>query len=513
MLAGYIEGLSMVFQFGTLLAIAGGTLLGIIMGVLPGLTSAMAIALLLPVTFGMPPVMGIGMLLGALCGAGVSGSIPAILLNIPGTPSSVATTFDGYPMAQKGEAGRALGLAIVASFVGGVASMIILSLLAPPIAEFALRFGAAEYFSLSIFGLVIIASVAGKSLLKGLIAGLIGFFASTIGTDPIVGVDRFTFGQLSLLTGINILPALIGLFAISQILKNAFEYDPAEKITAGRHKIDLARPRFVETFRNWRALLAGIGSGSVVGPVPGAGGSIASLVAYDQARRFSKHPEKFGTGHSAGIVSVESANNALLGGALIPTLALGIPGEAATAVLLGGLMIQGITPGPMLFADQSGTIYGIFLAYLVANFAMLLIMCLGIKVFVKVLMVPRKQLLAAIVVFCFIGVYAVDGDVFNIYLMLAFGVLGYFLNRYGFGTAPVILGLILGPIAESNLRRGLQTFQGDWTPFFTRPLSVIFLGVALLLLVATLWQNYRTSKKEKERKMIHDENGMERHTS
>lgn len=496
MISGYLDGLGMVLQFSTLLAIAGGTLLGIIMGSLPGLTSAMAIALLLPVTFGMQPVAGIGMLLGALCGAGASGSIPAILLNIPGTPSSVATTFDGFPMAQKGEAGRALGLAIVASFFGGVASMVILSLLAPPIAEFALRFGPAEYFSLSIFGLVIIASVAGKSLLKGLIAGLIGFFISTIGTDPITGVGRFTFGELSLLTGVNLLPALIGLFAVSQVLKDTFEYDPFERIKESTHRIDIARPRFLETMQNWKAVMVGIISGSVVGPIPGAGGSIASLVAYDQTRRFSRSPEKFGTGYAPGIVSVESANNALLGGALIPTLALGIPGEAATAVLLGGLMIQGITPGPLLFADQSGTVYGIFLAYLVANIFMLLIMCLGIKLFIRVLTVPRKQLLAAILVFCFIGVYGVDGDVFNLYLMLGFGVLGYFLNRYNFGTAPVILGLILGPIAESNLRRGLQSFEGDWTPFFTRPISVTFLVIALGLLALTLWQNYRTRQQD-----------------
>ncbi|GEN23038.1 C4-dicarboxylate ABC transporter permease [Halomonas cupida] len=494
MISGYLDGLEMVMQLGTLLAIAAGTLLGIIMGALPGLTSAMAIALLLPVTFGMPPVMGIGMMLGALCGAGASGSIPAILLNIPGTPSSVATTFDGFPMAQKGEAGRALGLAIVASFFGGVASMVILSLLAPPIAEFALRFGAAEYFSLSIFGLVIIASVAGKSLLKGLIAGLIGFFASTIGTDPITGVDRFTFGQLSLLTGINLLPALIGLFAVAQVLKDAFEYDPHQRVQGNTPRIDIARPRFAETLRHWKAVVAGVASGSIVGPVPGAGGSIASLVAYDQTRRFSRSPEKFGTGHAPGIISVESANNALLGGALIPTLALGIPGEAATAVLLGGLMIQGITPGPLLFDGQSGTVYGIFIAYLVANVFMLLIMCLGIKLFIRVLMVPRKQLLAAILVFCFIGVYGVDGDVFNLYLMLGFGILGYFLNRYQFGTAPVILGLILGPIAESNLRRGLQAFEGDWTPFFTRPISVTFLVIAVGLLVLTLWQNHRSSR-------------------
>lgn len=256
----YFDAVGLVFQWHVLLVIGGGTLLGLIMGALPGLTAAMAIALLLPLTFGMPPVMGMGMLLGSLCGAIAGGSVSATLLNIPGTPSSVATTLDAFPMAQRGEAGRAMGIAIVASFCGGVFSAIVLSLLAPPIASFALRFGPAEYFSLSVFGLVIIASVSGKSLVKGVIAGLIGLFLATIGTDPMSGVQRFTFNNMSLLTGINLLPALIGLFAVSQVLDDVVGYLRNDSANTQRASMDVASPRWAEVFKGWRVL----GSSSVI---------------------------------------------------------------------------------------------------------------------------------------------------------------------------------------------------------------------------------------------------------
>ncbi|NWO11982.1 C4-dicarboxylate ABC transporter permease [Chromohalobacter salexigens] len=492
----YLDALGLVFQFYVLLAIAGGTLLGLIMGALPGLTAAMAIALLLPLTFGMSPVMGMGMLLGTLCGAIAGGSVSATLLNIPGTPSSVATTLDAFPMARKGQAGRALGIAIVASFIGGIFSAVVLSLLAPPIAEFALKFGPAEYFSLSIFGLVIIASVA-KSLIKGVIAGLIGLLLAVVGTDPVAGVTRFTYGNSSLLTGISLLPALIGLFAVSQVLADVVGYFSPEKAEQTNTTMDKATPRWREVLRNWKLLLSSSSIGVIVGAIPGAGGSIASFLSYDQAKKMSKTPEKFGTGHSEGIVASEASNNSLVGGALIPMLTLGVPGEAATAVLMGGLMIQGIQPGPTLFTDQAPIIYGIFIAFLVANVFMLLIQWFGIRLFVKVLQVPRKLLMALILVFCVIGVYAVDSNIFSVYLMLAFGVLGFFLNKYGFGTAPVILGLILGPIAESNLRRALLLSGGEWNVLVTRPISLAFLGVALAFLIFTYWQNkkIKTSKE------------------
>lgn len=489
-MANYLDAFGLVFQGYVLLAIAGGTLLGLIMGALPGLTAAMAIALLLPLTFGMPPVMGIGMLLGTLCGAIAGGSVSATLLNIPGTPSSVATTLDAFPMARKGQAGRALGIAIVASFLGGIFSAVVLSVLAPPIAEFALRFGPAEYFALSIFGLVIIASVA-KSLIKGLVAGMIGLLLATVGTDPIAGVTRFTYGNPSLLTGINLLPALIGLFAVSQVLADVVDYFKADKVEKTKAKMDKATPRWMEVLKSWKVLISSSVIGTIVGAIPGAGGSIASFLSYDQAKKMSKTPEKFGTGHHEGIVASESSNNSLVGGSLIPMLTLGVPGEAATAVLMGGLMIQGIRPGPMLFAEQGAIIYGIFIAFFVANIFMLMFQWFGIRLFVKVLQIPRKLLMAMILVFCVIGVYAVDSDIFNVYLMLGFGVLGYFLNKYGFGTAPVILGIILGPIAESNLRRALLLSGGDWSVFVARPISLTFLAVALFFLIFTYWQNTR----------------------
>lgn len=482
-----IEGAGLVFQLQVLLAIAAGTFLGLILGALPGLSAAMAIALMLPLTFGMPPVMGIGMLLGSLCGTIAGGSVSATLLNIPGTPSSVATTLDAFPMARRGEAGRALGIAIVASFLGGAFSAVVLSLLSPPIAEFALRFGAAEYFSLSIFGLVIIASVS-RSLLKGIIAGLIGLLLSTVGLDPIAGVTRFTYGSPSLLSGINLLPALIGLFAVSQVIADVIEHLTPGKADASQVTMDRAYPRWLEVLRGWKTLIVSSSIGTLIGAIPGAGGSIASFLSYDQAKRMSKTPEAFGSGHPEGIVASESSNNALIGGALIPMLTLGIPGEAATAVLMGGLMIQGIRPGPTLFTDQGAIIYGIFIAFFVANLFMLLFQSLGIRLFVKVLDMPRSLLLAMISVFCVIGVYSVDSDIFNVYLMLAFGVLGYFLNRYGFGTAPVILGLILGPIAESNLQRSLLLSGGDWSVLLSRPISLAFLLVAAAFLAFTLWQ-------------------------
>jgi putative tricarboxylic transport membrane protein len=482
----YVQALGLVLQVDVLLAIGAGALLGLVMGALPGLTAGMAIALLLPLSFGMPPVMGIGMLLGALSGAITGGAVSATLLNLPGTPSSVCTTLDAFPMARRGEAGRALGIAIVSSFIGGMSSAFLLMFLAPPIADVALRFGPAEYFSLSVFGLVVIASVSAKSLVKGLAAGLIGLFIATVGADPMTGTLRFTFGEPALLTGVSLLPALIGLFAVSQVLK-----DIEVQILRGpgeltQQNVDTGRPPIGLVLRSWKILLSSTFIGTLVGAIPGAGGSIASFLSYDQAKRISKTPEKFGTGHHAGIVASETSNNAMTGGALIPMLTLGVPGEVATAVLMGGLVIQGLRPGPLLFEEQGPIVYGIFLAFIIANLFTVVFQWFGIRFFVRVLRVKAKFLIPLVLAFCVIGVYGVDGNIFDLYIMLGFGVLGYFLNKFGFGTAPVVLGMILGTIAESNFRRGLLSFGGDWTPFVTRPISLAFLVLAVLFLAFTL---------------------------
>ncbi|SES42573.1 putative tricarboxylic transport membrane protein [Tranquillimonas rosea] len=493
-----IDAFGLIADIKVLVAILGGTFLGLVMGSLPGLTAAMAIALLIPLTFGMGPIMGIGMLLGAFCGAIAGGAIPAILLNIPGTPSSVCTTLDGFPMARKGEAGKALGVSISASFIGGVIGAVLLILLAPPIAAFALKFGPAEFFALGVFGLVIIASVSSGSMLRGLVAGLLGLALATVGADPITGAMRFTGGQPALISGIDLLPALIGLFAVSQVLKDVVDRTGADSADKAPQNFTSARPPWGLLARAWRVIASSTVIGVIVGAIPGAGGSISSFMSYDQARRMSKTPEKFGTGHPEGLIASESSNNATAGGALIPMLTLGVPGEVATAVLMGGLTIQGVRPGPALFDQQAEIVYGIFLAFILANLAMLLMQLLGIRLFVRILRVPPRMLMPLILMFCVIGVYGVNGSIFELWLMFAFGLLGFFLNRYGFGTAPVILGLILGSLTESNLRRGMVVFDGDWTQFLLRPISATLLGLAVLFLGFVLLQQRRDRRRDKE---------------
>jgi putative tricarboxylic transport membrane protein len=489
------EAFVLVADIKVLLAIFGATFIGLVMGALPGLTAAMAIALLIPLTFGMGPVMGIATLLGAFCGAIAGGAVPAVLLGIPGTPSSVATTLDAFPMARDGKAGRALGLSISASFVGGLLGALLLILLAPPIATFALRFGPAEFFALGIFGLVIIASVSSGSILKGLVAGLIGLFLSTIGSDPMTGILRFTAGQPDLITGINLLPALIGLFAVSQVMEDLVSRAGKTFKVAKAQDFTTARPSFGILARAWKVVASSTLIGVIVGAIPGAGGSISSFLSYDQARRMSKTPEGFGKGHPEGVIATETSNNATAGGALIPMLTLGVPGEVATAVLMGGLTIQGIRPGPALFDQQASIIYAIFFAFIIANIAMFTLQLFGIRLFVRILKVPQYIMMSLILMFCVIGVFGVNGSIFELWLMLGFGVLGFCLNRFGFGTAPVILGLILGSLTENNLRRGMLVYDGDWTQFVTRPISATLLGLAFGFLVLIFWQNRKTKQQ------------------
>ncbi len=495
------DAIGLVADINVLAAILGGTFLGLVMGSLPGLTAAMAIALLIPLTFGMGTITGIGMLLGAFCGAIAGGAIPAILLNIPGTPSSVCTTLDGFPMARNGEAGKALGISISASFIGGVIGAALLILLAPPIANFALQFGPAEFFALGVFGLVIIASVSSGSMLRGVVAGLLGLTLATVGADPMTGVMRFTAGQPALISGINLLPALIGLFAVSQVLDDVVKRTGADPSDTATQNFESARPPWGILARAWRVIASSTIIGVIVGAIPGAGGSISSFMSYDQARRMSKTPEKFGTGHPEGLIASESSNNATAGGALIPMLTLGVPGEVATAVLMGGLTIQGVRPGPALFDQQAEIVYGIFFAFILANIAMFSMQLLGIRLFVRILKVPPRMLMPLILMFCVIGVYGVNGSTFELWLMFGFGLLGFFLNRYGFGTAPVILGLILGTLTESNLRRGMLVFDGDWTQFLLRPISATLLGLAVLFLGYVFAQQRRDRRRMKGKKI------------
>ncbi|PSJ43778.1 C4-dicarboxylate ABC transporter permease [Zobellella endophytica] len=496
MLANFADAASLFLNINIYLAIAFGTILGLVFGALPGLTATMGIALLLPLTFGMDPVTGMGMLLGVYCGAISGGSIPAALLNIPGTPSSVATTLDAFPMARNGEPGRALGLCITASMIGGMISVVIFAFMSPLIADVALKFSAIEYFALGLFGLTIIASVSDKSIIKGIVAGLIGVLISLIGIDSLTGVVRLTAGIPELIGGVDFMPALIGLFALSQIISDVTTLSPQSKVEA-RVRVNNAYPRIRETFGLWKIWSSSSLIGALVGAIPGAGGSIASFLAYDQAKRISKTPEKFRSGHNEGIVSCESANNGMTGGALIPMMTLGIPGDASAAILMGGLLIHGLQPGPMLFEDQANIAYGIIIAFLIANLFMFCFQSIGIKLFVRVLQIPRSYLLPFILVMCILGSYGISGTLSSAWVLLFFGVFGYFLNRYGFSSAPVVLGMILGYMVESNFRRGMTMHEGDWSVFFTRPISLCFILLSVVSIALPIYRQYRLARQKR----------------
>ncbi len=480
-----------VFRPDCLWVIFLGVFGGTIIGALPGLTATMGVALLIPMTFGMAPVLGLNMLIGIFVGGIYGGCISSILVKTPGTPASAATVLDGYPMAQKGQAVKALGTATLASGIGGLFSCVVLAFMAPMLAGVALKFGPAEYFSLACFGLAIIASLS-DDILKGLLIGCFGMLISTIGSDPIGGVLRFTFGASGLSDGIAFIPALIGLFAISEVLiqiEHVFEKNIVQVKLSG------SIPSMRELWACWKTLLRGSIIGTFVGIVPGTGSGTASWISYSEAKRTSKHPETFGTGEIEGVAATESANNAVCGGALVPLLALGIPGDAVTAVLVGGLMIQGLAPGPMLFNEHPDVVIGIFTGSFVANIFMTIIGLAGIRLFAQVLKVPKKLLIMAIVLFCLLGAYSINMNVADLYTMLIFGIIGYFLQKYDFSLPAVCISLILGPIAEENLRLAYIAAQGDLSVFITKPISALFV---VLTLFSLLWPVYRKYKAKKE---------------
>jgi putative tricarboxylic transport membrane protein len=492
MLELFLDGFSAVLNIKTMLLIMAGVAMGLIFGSIPGLTATMAIAIALPITFGMDPMAAMSLLMGLYIGGVSGGLIPAILLKLPGTPSSIATTFDGYPMAKKGNAGAAFGYAIVFSFLGGLLSIFILMLLAPPLAKIALKFGPFEYFAITVFALTMISSLAGSSLIKGLLAGLMGIALAMVGAAPIDAFPRFTFGYSALDAGFNLLPVLIGLFAVSEIIKIA-----ESKVKKGK-SIQYAMKGFGFSIREFlkqgwnglRSALIGVG----IGILPGIGGGTANIIAYVTAKNQSKTPEKFGKGHPDGVVASESANNAAVGGALVPLISLGIPGDTVTALLLGGLVIHGLTPGPLLFQNNGDIVYGIFAALIIANIAMIAILYFGMRIFTRVLSIPKYILLPIIMVLCVVGAIGVNNRLFDAGALLFFGVLGYLMLKFKFPVAPVILGFILGPLLETNLRRGLMYTKGDFLPFLTQPIAALFLGLALLSIILKVRDNYKKKK-------------------
>lgn len=491
-----LGGLVNIFNLSYLLILFLSMAIGIILGALPGLTATMGVALLLPITFGMEPVSGILLLVGVYFGAIYGGSITAILLRTPGTPSSAATALDGYEMTKKGLAHKALTISTISSSIGGVISVIILILVAPQLAKFALKFSAPETFALALFGLAIISSISGKSLIKGLMAGFLGLLIATIGIDPIGGFPRFTFETTNLMAGVNYIPVLIGLFAAAEAFRTV---EDIFKSSTGVKKIEKVKLKWQEFKGLIKVILRSSGIGTFIGFIPGAGGDIASFVSYGEAKRVSKKPEEFGKGNPEGVSAPEAANNACTGGAMIPLLTLGIPGDAVTAVMLGALMVQGIQPGPMLFTNHAEIVYTLFIGMLIANLLILFYGLLGIRLFTKILTIPKVILTPIILILCIVGSYAVGNNFFDVWIMLIAGIVGYFMNRYDFPTSPIILALILGPMLEANLRRSLVLSNGDLSILFTRPISLILILLAILTLVypfiSTLIKNRRRGMK------------------
>lgn len=493
-----LTGIASVFNPVILLLILIGVFMGIIVGAIPGLSVTMGVALFLPMTFGMEPIAGLALLCGLYIGGTSGGLISAILLKMPGTASSVATTFDGYPMAMKGEAGKALGIGIVASFLGGLVSYIVLMLLAPSVARVALKFGPYEYFSIGVFSLTMIVSLSSGSMLKGLMSGMIGFILAFVGIAPITSYTRFTFGISDLNSGFSILPMLIGLFAVAEVLSGLEKKFKREDLTTqdfhikgfGFTREDVKG----QGFNFWISTAIGTG----IGILPGLGGSICNIIAYSVVKNHSKYPEKFGTGIVDGIIASESSNNASTGGAMVPLLTLGLPGDNTTALIMAGFMIHGITPGPLLFRTQATLVYGIFTALLVANIMMLIVEFLGIRVFIRILSVPKNILLPIVLAFCVVGAYANNNRVFDVIAMMFFGILGYLMKKVNLPTAPTILAFILCPTVETNLRRGLMKSQGSFIPFLTAPISLLFLIIAVVALAFSIRKELNRVKSTKE---------------
>lgn len=496
MYADLLHALPDVFALTNFAAVIIGVIAGIVVGAMPGLSATMAISVLVPFTFGLEPLVALGLMAGIYNGAMYGGAIPAVLLRIPGTPAAVATTFDGYPMAQKGEGGFALQVAVVSSAFGGIASAFALMLLAPPLSKVTLLFGPSEVFWVAVFGLASIIFLLGGNPVKGLISACFGVFVSVIGSDPIYGNDRFTFGQLEMLDGINIVILLVGLYALPPVidlLETPLKTDGINSSKLGTESIWKALPRM----NYWKTWLRGSFIGIWIGILPGAGGSMAAFMSYNEARRTSKHPETWGEGEPEGVAAAEVANNADTASALIPALTLGIPGTAVAAVMLGGLLVHGLQPGPMLFRDNPDIVFGFMWQFL---FGAILLVLLGGSLatnsFARLLNLPRPLLGSVIIVLMLIGVYSIHGRMFDVYLMLGFGAIGWVMDRLKFPLPPVVLGLILGGFAEENLRLALRIGRGDPTILFQNTTSLILVALTVAVIVGpTLKKRFIDSRK------------------
>lgn len=476
-----MQGLSTVVEPMNLFVLLIAVFIGFLGGAMPGISGTMLIIILLPITYGMAAEPAFLLLTGIYAAAVFSGLISAILFRTPGTPEAIVTVFDGYPMTQQGKAGQALGIGIFASAFGGIIGTIALIFLTPPLASFALTFSSAEFFALAVLGLTVVASLSGGDLLRGVLGVLFGLFIATIGMDGITGTPRFSFDSSNLKAGLDLIPILIGLFAISEVLRKSGEdHSVADQFDKVKTKIfeSAIIKKIMATLS--RSTILGV----FIGILPGVGATTASMLSYSEAVRWSKEPEKFGKGAPEGIAAPESANNAAAMGAMVPLLALGIPGSATTAVILGAFILHGMQPGPMLLSTNADIVYTIFIGLLFVNAAILFLSKPFISIFSHFMKVPYSILAPFIVVLCIIGTFAVRNSLFDVWIMLLFGVIGYFLEKLKFPLATIILGVVLGPIAEVEFRRALTMSGGDYTVFFTRPISAVLLSLAIIALFA-----------------------------
>jgi len=478
MLSSLPEALSALFSVQGVAVLLLGTMLGIVMGALPGIGSTVAVAMILPFTLTMDQTPAVLLLIAVYAGSVYGGSVSAILINTPGTPQSAATCLDGYPMAQRGEAGVALGWATIASVCGGLASALLLIFAAPQLAAFALNFGPIETFALVLLGLTCIVSVSEGSLVKGLLAGMMGLFLSTVGGDPITGEARFTFGYFPLISGFNLLAVVIGVFALSEVLTRVSQKIHSTQTLVKFNGIVL--PKLAQWKGRVGNLLKSVAIGCGIGVLPGTGAATAAFISYAEARRSSKNAANFGEGEPDGLVASEAANNAVTGGALIPTMALGIPGDAVTAVMLATLTLHGVSPGVRLMTDNPILIASIFTGFLIINILLLPLGMLVSKVAAPLLRMRESFMLAAISILCILGVYFVRGNPFDLLITVLAGILGFFLRRQGFPMPPLVIGMVLGPTLEISLRQGLIITDGSFMAFFTDHPIALFLVVAAL---------------------------------
>ena len=486
-----------VLQPMSLLLMIAGVAIGIVFGSIPGLSASMAVALMLPITFTMEASLGMNVLVAVYIGGISGGLISAILLNMPGTASSIATTFDGHPMAQNGQAMKALGLGIVFSFLGSEFSFLILSFFAPKLADIALQFTPAENFGICFFALTMVAVLSSGNMVRGLLAGMFGLVFAVVGMSPIDGTARFTFGQVNLMSGFDTLTTLIGIFAVADILKTA------EKMKAGAAKtipvekvkgFGFSMQEYVYHLPNFfRSALIGTG----IGILPGIGGSTSGMLAYVTAKNMSKKRDEFGKGCPDGIVATESANTATIGGAMIPLLVLGIPGDGVTAMMLGGFLIHGLSAGPLLFVKNADVVYGIFAACMVCGLIMLVVEWIGIKGFVQVLKVPKHILLPCILVLCAVGAFATNNRIFDVQSIMIFGVIGYLYSKFKLPTTPFVLCFLIGNMLETYLRRGIMQYK-SFGAFFARPIFDVFFFIAIGVVLWSVYKEIKGTKKVDE---------------